>query len=212
MEQDRVISTLYRQLETAAPMPRGELAGLRGRHLTARCSRESAGRSGGVDLAPMADARFFLYALEPRPVRDGSGELRAVIDPAEKSQGLFFRPWDDESDLRFLDAGGSRGVGSVNVRGRYDDGAHTMLYLVVNHDPYRGGKAPGLKGRIEYFDEPNATLRIKYDSTDRSVSETPDVPRFVGCVEDSRLCRVYGNAKVDDRRVRPARRAVRPSV
>jgi hypothetical protein len=100
-----------------------------------------------------------------------------VIDPAEKSQGLFFRPFDEESDLRLISIGDSRGVVSVNNRGlRSDRGELSFVYLVVNHDPYRAGRAPVLRGRIEYYDEPNATLRVVYDSKDRTVRENPDEP------------------------------------
>jgi hypothetical protein len=46
-----------------------------------------------------ADAWFLLYGLGRRPMPPGARELWAVIDPASDNQGLFFRPWDEESDL-----------------------------------------------------------------------------------------------------------------
>jgi maltose-binding protein MalE len=184
VEQDRVISTLYRQLETAVPMPRGPLAGNAWQAFQ-EVLEGLRRQDGGTELARMADARFVLSTLALRPVAAGSRELRAVMDPAEKSQGLFFRPKDGESDLRFVEIGDSRGVVSVTELGRYDDGAHSMLYLVVSHAPFRGGKAPALKGRIEYFDEPNATLRIKYDSKDTAVRENLDAPDTWGAWKEA---------------------------
>jgi len=184
VEQDRVISTLYRQLETAVPMPRGPIAGNAWQAFQAVLEGLRR-QDGGTELARMADARFVLSALENRPVPAGSRELRAVVDPPEKSQGLYFRAWDGESDLRLVEVGDGRGVVSVNELGRYDDGAHSMVYLVVSHAPFRAGRAPALKGRIEYFDEPNASLRIKYDSKDRSVRENPDAPDTWGAWKEA---------------------------
>ena len=142
-------------------------------------------QAGGEELRQMAGARFFLYGLQRREAPAGARELRVAIEAPEKSQGLYFRAWDGESDLRLVEVGDGRGVVSVNELGRYDDGAHSMLYLVVSHAAFRGGKAPALKGRIEYFDEPNATLRIKYDSKDRSVRENPDAPDTWGAWKEA---------------------------
>jgi arabinogalactan oligomer / maltooligosaccharide transport system substrate-binding protein len=191
VEQDRVISTLVRQLETAVPMPRGPLADSAWQAFQ-EVLEGIRRQDGGTELARLADARFVLSTLERRPVPVGSRELRAVIDPAEKSQGLFFRPKDGESDLRFVELGDSRGVVSETELGRRDDGAHSMLYLVVSHAPFRAGKAPALKGRIEYFDEPNATLRITYDSKDRSVRENPDAPDTWGAWKEAAFIRCSG--------------------
>jgi hypothetical protein len=135
----------------------------------------------------MADTRFLLYGLERKPMPAGARELRAVIDPAEKSQGLYFRPWDEESNLRLIEAGGSRGVVSMMNLGLQSGGTRSFVYLIVNHDPYRTGKAPALRGRIEYYDEPNATLRIVYDSNDRSVREDPDKPDTWGAWKEAAL-------------------------
>jgi hypothetical protein len=119
----------------------------------------------------MAGTRFYLYGLQRRQMPVGARELRAAIDAPEKNQGLYFRAWDGESDLRLDEVGDSRGVVSVS-----NSGGLSFVYLVLNHDPYRGGGAPALKGQLEYFDEPNATLRVVYDSKDRSVRVNPDAP------------------------------------
>lgn len=185
LEEDAIIPVLYRQLETAVPMPRGPLAAdawevfkevLEGIRL----------QKGGEELSQLADARFLLRGLQRKRVPDGARELRAVIDPPEKSQGLFFRPFDAESDLRLVSVGESRGVVSVNNRGPLSDRSSlSFVYLVLNHDPYRAGQAPALKGRIEYFDEPNATLRVVYDSKDRTVREDPDAPDTWGAWKEA---------------------------
>jgi hypothetical protein len=175
-QRHEVVSALYRQLETARPMPRGPLAGDAWRVFQEVLEGIRRQESGEM-LAQMADARFLLYGLERRPMPAGARELRAVVDPAEKSQGLFFRPWDEESDLRLVAAGGSRGVASLNIRGQVAGrGDLSFVYVILNYDPYRGGRAPALKGRIEYFDEPNAALRVVYDSKDTSVRENPNDP------------------------------------
>jgi hypothetical protein len=147
----------------------------------------------GEELRRMAEARFLLLGLQRRPAPAGAREIRAAIDAPEKSQGLFFRPVDDESDLRLVDVGGSRGVVSARVVDRLEGHAHTMLYLVVSHLPYRGGKAPELKARIEYFDEPNASLRMKYDSKDRSVRENPDAPDTWGAWKEAAYVECTGS-------------------
>ena len=181
-----MVSALYRQLETAVPMPRGPLAADAWR-VFQEVLEGIRRQEGGELLSQMADTRFLLYGLERRPMPAGARELRAVIDPAEKSQGLFFRPWDEESDLRLVEAGGSRGVASMMNLGLQSGGTRSFLYLIVNHDPYRAGKAPALRGRIEYYDEPNATLRIVYDSKDRSVREDPDKPDTWGTWKEAAL-------------------------
>jgi maltose-binding protein MalE len=175
-ERHEVVSVLYRQLETARPMPRGRLAEDSWRVFSEVLSGIREQRGGEV-LARMADARFLLYGLERKPMPAGARELRAVIDPAPRSQGLYFRPWDEESDLRLVEAGGSLGV--VSLRDKFlppEVGDMSYLDLVLNYDPYRGGRAPELRGRIEYFDEPNAALRVVYDSKDTSVRENPNDP------------------------------------
>jgi maltose-binding protein MalE len=195
IREETVVSALYRQLETAVPMPRGPLAGdawwVFGEVLAGLQRREP-----GQVLADMAAARFVLYGLEKKQVPAGGGELRAVIDPPEKSQGLFFRPWnkedkgDEESDLRFVELGGSRGVVSIrNLGTLVDRGELSYVYLVVSYAPYRAGKAPPLRGQIEYFDEPNATLRIVYDSKDASVREDPQHP---GAFKEARVIQCRG--------------------
>ncbi len=178
-EKHEVVAALYRQLETARPMPRGPLAPDAWR-VFEEVLEGIRRQEGGELLARMADARFLLYGLERRRVPAGARELRAVIDPAEKSQGLFFRPRDEESDLRIIEAGDSRGVASLMNLGLQSGGTRTFVYLILNHDPYRAGKAPALRGRIEYFDEPNASLRIVYDSKDRSVTGESRQPGHVG--------------------------------
>ncbi|MCX7029120.1 MAG: extracellular solute-binding protein [Spirochaetes bacterium] len=184
-EKHEVVSALYRQLETARPMPRGLLADDAWR-VFEEVLEGIRRQEGGEMLARMADARFLLYGLERRPLPAGARELRAVIDPAETSQGLFFRPWDEESDLRLVDADGSRGVVSIrNLRTPADRGEQSYVYLVVSHAPYRAGKAPPLRGRIEYFDEPNASLRIVYDSKDTSVRENPKAPDTWGAWKEA---------------------------
>jgi maltose-binding protein MalE len=185
-EKQEMVSALYRQLETARPMPRGPLAGDAWR-VFQEVLEGIRSQEGGEMLAQMADARFLLYGLERRPMPAGARELRAVIDPAEKSQGMFFRPWDEESNLRLVEAGGSRGVVSIVNLGPQSGGTRSFMYLIVNHDPYRAGGAPALKGRIEYYDEPNATLRIVYDSNDRSVREDPDKPDTWGAWKQAAL-------------------------
>jgi maltose-binding protein MalE len=185
VQQEQIISTLHRQLETAVPMPRGPLAADAWK-VFQEVLEGIRRQEGGEMLTQMADARFLLYGLERRTVPAGARELRAVIDPPEKSQGLFFRPFDEESDLRLISIGDSRGVVSANNRGlRSDRGELSFVYLVVNHDPYRDGRAPVLKGRIEYFDEPNATLRVVYDSKDRTVREYPDEPDTWGAWKEA---------------------------
>lgn len=185
LEQDPIVPVLYRQLETAVPMPRGPLAADAWR-VFAEVLEGIRLQEGGEMLSQMADARFLLYGLERKPVPAGARELRAVIDPPEKSQGLFFRPFDGESDLRLVAVGKSRGVVSENRRGLLSDrGELSFVYLVVNHDPYRAGRAPALRGRIEYFDEPNATLRVVYDSKDRTVRENPDAPDTWGAWKEA---------------------------
>ena len=135
-ERHEVVPVLYRQLETAVPMPRGPLAPDAWR-VFQEVLEGIRRQEGGELLRQMADTRFLLYGLERRPIPPGARELRAVIDPAEKSQGLFFRPWDEESDLRLAEAGGSRGVASVMNLGLQSGGTRSFLYLILNHDPYR---------------------------------------------------------------------------
>lgn len=191
-DQEPVVSVLHRQLETAVPMPRGPLAADAWR-VYQEVLEGLRRQAGGEELRQMAGTRFFLYGLQRRAVPAGTRELRAVMDAPEKNQGLFFRPWDGESDLRLVEVGGSRGVVSVNELGRYDDGAHSMLYLVVSHAPFRAGKAPALKGRIEYFDEPNATLRVVYDSKDRSVRVNPNAPDTWGAWKEALVVACEGS-------------------
>jgi maltose-binding protein MalE len=190
-EKHEVVSALYRQLETAVPMPRGPLAG--DAWNTFQEVLEGIRRQeGGELLSQMADARFLLYGLQRRPMPPGARELRAVIDPASDSQGLFFRPMDPESNLRLVESGGSRGVVSTVNIDRQSGGARSFVDLVVNHEPYRSGKAPALRGRIEYFDEPNAALRIVYDSNDRSVREERDKPDTWGAWKEAVVIRCTG--------------------
>jgi maltose-binding protein MalE len=185
VESEAIISVLYHQLENAVPMPRGPLAPDAWKVFTEVLDGIRR-KEGGEQLQQMADARFLLYGLERRPMPAGARELRAVIDPASDSQGLFFRPVDAESDLRIISPGDGRGVVSVNDRGPLADrGRLSYVYLVLNHDPYRGGKAPALKGRITYFDEANATLRIVYDSKDASVRVDPNAPDTWGAWKEA---------------------------
>lgn len=185
VEEDAIIPVLYRQLETAVPMPRGPLAADAWEVFEEVLEGIRLQRSG-EELSQLADARFLLRGLQRKPVPAGARELRAVIDPPEKSQGLFFRPFGEESDLRLVSVGESRGVVSANNRGLASDrGELSFVDLILNHDPYRAGRAPALKGRIEYFDEPNATLRVVYDSKDRTVREDPDAPDTWGAWKEA---------------------------
>jgi len=179
-ERPDVVSALYRQLATARQMPRGPLAGPAWR-VFVEVLEGIRQQQGGEMLAQMADARFLLYGLELKGMPAGARELRAVVDPAEKSQGLFFRAWDGDSDLRLVAAGGSRGVVSVKTASRLAGGKElSYVYLILNYDAFRGGRAPALKGRIEYFDEPNAALLVVYDSKDTSVRVDPNAPKSWG--------------------------------
>jgi len=184
-EKRDVVSALYRQLETARPMPRGPLA-----NDAWRAFEEVLGgirrQEGGEMLAQMADARFLLYGLERKGMPAGARELRAVVDPAEKSQGLFFRAWNDDSDLRLVASGGSRGVVSIKTARLLAGGKElSYVYLILNYDAFRGGRAPALKGRIEYFDEPNAALLVVYDSKDTSVRDNPNAPDSWGAWKEA---------------------------
>ena len=113
-----------------------------------------------------------------------------MIDPASSGQGLIFRPWDDESDLRIVERGGSRGV--VSVGALEDAGSLTFVCLVVSHAPYLGDKAPALKTRISWFDEPNAALRIVYDSRDTSVRVAADNPDSWEAWKEAAVIRCMG--------------------
>jgi ABC-type glycerol-3-phosphate transport system substrate-binding protein len=176
IREETVISVLHQQLKTAVPMPHGPPA----RDAWWAFSEVLANlehQELGQGLADMAGARFVLYGLQRRPVPAGGREVRAFIDPAEKSQGLFFVPeyqGEEASDLRLVKLGGSGGVVSIKNVGTFANrGGQSLVYLIVNHAPYRAGNAPPLRGLIEYFDEPNAELRIIYDSKDRSVRKDP---------------------------------------
>ncbi len=66
VEENPILSTLYRQLETAVPMPRGPRAA--DAWQTFQEVLEGIRRQdGGEELSRMAEARFVLYGLERRP-------------------------------------------------------------------------------------------------------------------------------------------------
>jgi hypothetical protein len=90
---------------------------------------------------------------------------------------MFFRPWDVETDLRIVEKGGKRGVVSVKNE--------ITFYLVVDHPPFKKGKAPALRGRITYWDAKGAWIRVVYDSKDRSVRLYPDQPDTWGAWKEA---------------------------
>jgi maltose-binding protein MalE len=177
VSSDPLASVLSRQLTAAAIMPRGPEAVPIWNVYEGVLNSLRRGVSG-ADTARAAASWLVLATLGSRPVPPGSLEVRVTIDPAPSSQGMFFRPWDVETDLRIVEKGGRRGVVSV-----IDE--ITFLYLLVDHAPFKKGRAPALKGRITYWDAKGAWIRIVYDSTDKSWRPFPDQPDSWGAWKEA---------------------------
>jgi alpha-galactosidase len=109
--------------------------------------------------------------IDTKPLYVYSGQEAGVVLSAKpKNSGVFLRAEDNETQNKPVTIGEKEAWRSVKA------GPGRMMYFVVDSPLFQAGRAPKVKLSIEYFDEGKGSIRVVYDSGDKSVKVVPERP------------------------------------